>query len=112
MEISKTAREIFKLNQLKVGQNDREIFKLNQLKVSQNDGVARTGTGEIVGRQKWVVNVDYSLDTEEGEDFIVNAASQEEAEEKVEKLIDGVARRKGMQKGMTFINYSTPQAKL
>ena len=65
MEISKTARE---------------IFKLNQLTVSQNDGVARTGTGEVVGRQKWIVNVDYSLDTEEG-----------------------------MLKGMVFVNFAKPK---
>jgi hypothetical protein len=94
MEISKTARE---------------IFRLNQLTVSQNDGVARTGTGEVVGRQKWIVNVDYSLDTEEGEDFIVNAATQEEAEDKVEKLLDGVAKRKGMLKGMVFVNFAKPK---
>ena len=94
MEVSKTARE---------------IYQLNQLTVSQNDGVARTGTGEVVGRQKWIVNVDYSLDTEEGEDFIVNAASEEEATDKVEKLIDGVAKRKGLLKGMVFVNFASPK---
>ena len=97
MEVSKTARE---------------IYQLNQLTVSQNDGVARTGTGEVVGRQKWVVNVDYSLDTIEGEDFVVNAASKEEAEEKVENLLEGIARRSGKLKGATFINFSTPAAEM
>ena len=57
------------------------IYEMSKLRVSQKDGAVRTGTGEVVGRQKWVVNVDYSLDTIEGEDFVVNAASKEEAEE-------------------------------
>tara|TARA_R110000824_G_scaffold295274_1_gene483595 strand:+ start:513 stop:827 length:315 start_codon:yes stop_codon:yes gene_type:complete len=90
----------------------RAIYKMNQLKVSQKDGAVRTGTGEIIGRQKWIVNVDYSLDTKEGEDFIVNAASQEEAEDKVENLIDGIARRSGRLKGATYINFSSPQAEI
>jgi len=90
----------------------RAIYEMNQLKVSMRDGAVRTGTGEIVGRQKWVVNVDYSLDTKEGEDFIVNAASKEEAEDKVEKLIEGIARRSGKLKGATFINFSSPKTGL
>ena len=90
----------------------RAIYEMNQLRVSQKDGAVRTGEGEIIGRQKWVVNVDYSLDTKEGEDFIVNAASQEEAEDKVENLIEGIARRSGKLKGATYINFSSPKAKL
>ena len=90
----------------------RAIYEMNQLRVSQKDGAVRTGTGEVVGRQKWVVNVDYSLDTIEGEDFVVNAASKEEAEEKVENLLEGIARRSGKLKGATFINFSTPAAEM
>ncbi len=90
----------------------RAIYEMNQLRVSQKDGAVRTGKGEIVGRQRWLVNADYSLDTKIGEDFIVNAASEEEAEEKVQNLIDGVAKRKGFVKGIVFINHSTPMAEL
>ena len=88
----------------------RAIFKLNQLSVSQNDGVARTGTDEIVGRQKWVINIDYSLDSREAEDFIVNAASEEEALTKVENLLIGVAKRKSMRVGSIFVNFAMPKA--
>ena len=88
------------------------IYEMSKLRVSQKDGAVRTGTGEVVGRQKWVVNVDYSLDTIEGEDFVVNAASKEEAEEKVENLLEGIARRSGKLKGATFINFSTPAAEM
>ncbi len=88
----------------------KEIWKQNQLQVSQNDGVVRTGRGEIVGKQKWVVNVDYSLDTKEGEDFIVNAISSEEAEDKVQKLLEGQARRKDMELGAVFVNFSGTKA--
>ena len=88
----------------------RKIFKMNQLSVSQNDGITRTGTGEIVGKQKWVVNVDYSLDSKEAEDFIVNAVSQEDAEERVRELLLGVARRKSMELGSVFINYVSTEA--
>tara|TARA_R100000951_G_scaffold16621_4_gene13167 strand:- start:1420 stop:1719 length:300 start_codon:yes stop_codon:yes gene_type:complete len=84
----------------------KELWKMNQLHVSQNDGVVRTHGGQIVGKQKWIVNVDYSLDTKEGEDFIVNAASSEEAEEKVQKLLEGQARRKGMSLGSVFVNFA------
>lgn len=88
----------------------RKAWALQQLQVGQNDGVTRTGTGEIVGRQKWVVNVDYSLDSKEAEDFIVNAVSKEEATEAVEKLLEGVARRKSMELGSVFINYAMTKA--
>lgn len=88
----------------------KEIWKLNQLQVGQNDGVVRTGRGEIVGKQKWIVNVDYSLDTKEGEDFVVNAISSEEAEDKVQKLLEGQARRKDMKLGAVFINFSGTKA--
>jgi hypothetical protein len=90
----------------------KAIYEMSKLRVSQKDGAVRTGTGEILGRQRWVVNVDYSLDTIEGEDFIVNAASQEEAEDKVESLLEGIARRSGKLKGATFINFSAPEAEL
>ena len=88
----------------------KEAWRLNQLQVGQNDGVVRTGRGEIVGKQKWIVNVDYSLDTKEGEDFILNASSSEEAEEKVNALLEGQAQRKGMKLGAGFINFSGTKA--
>ena len=87
----------------------RKIWEMNQLQVAQSDGIVRKSDGTVVGKQKWIVNVDYSLDTKEGEDFIVNAGSAEEAEEKVAKLIDGIARRKDMQAGMVFINFASSQ---
>ena len=90
----------------------RAIYEMNQLRVSQKDGAVRTGKGEIIGRQKWIVNADYGLDTKVGEDFIVNAASREEAEDKVGKLIDGIAKRKGLVTGIIHVNHSDPMAKL
>jgi hypothetical protein len=87
----------------------RKIWELNQLSVAQSDGIVRKSDGTVVGKQKWIVNADYSLDTKEGEDFIVNASSREEAEDKVHKLIEGVARRKDMQAGMVFINFASSQ---
>lgn len=88
----------------------KEIWKQNQLQVNQNDGVVRTGRGEIVGKQKWIVNVDYSLNTKESEDYVVNAISSEEAEDKVQKLLEGQARRKGMELGAVFVNFSGTKA--
>lgn len=87
----------------------RKIWEMNQLQVAQSDGIVRKSDGTVVGKQKWIVNADYSLDTKEGEDFVVNASSAEEAEEKVAKLIDGIARRKDMQAGMVFINFASSQ---
>ena len=87
----------------------RKIWEMNQLQVAQSDGIVRKSDGTVVGKQKWIVNADYSLDTKEGEDFVVNASSAEEAEEKVAKLIDGIARRKDMQAGMVFVNFASTQ---
>ena len=84
----------------------KTIFEMNQLSVSQNDGIVRTGDGTVVGSQKWLINVDYSLDCKEGEDFIVNAATEEEAIAKVENLLEGVAKRKGMELGSVFVNFA------
>ena len=87
----------------------RKIYEMNQLRVSQSDGIVRTGTGEIVGKRKWILNVEYSLDSKEAEDFIVNAATEEEANEIVEKLLLGVAQRKGMTLGSIFTNFASPK---
>jgi|TARA_R100001443_G_scaffold40612_1_gene54039 hypothetical protein len=84
----------------------KTIFEMNKLTVSQNDGIVRKGDGTIVGSQKWLLNVDYSLDCKEGEDFIVNAVSEEDAVAKVENLLKGVAKRKGMELGSIFINFA------
>jgi hypothetical protein len=82
------------------------IYELNQLSVSQKDGVVRKGDGTVVGSQKWLLNVDYSLDCPQGEDFIVNAVSEEDAVDKVQNLLQGVAKRKGMELGSVFINFA------
>ena len=82
------------------------IYELNQLSVSQKDGVVRKGDGTVVGSQKWLINVDYSLDCPQGEDFIVNAVSEEDAVAKVENLLVGVAKRKGMELGSVFVNFA------
>ena len=78
------------------------IYEMNKLSVSQSDGIVRKGDGTIVGSQKWLLNVDYSLDTKQGEDFVVNAVSEEDAIAKVEKLLEGVAKRKDMELGSIF----------
>ena len=79
----------------------RKIFELNQLKVAQVDGVVRKADGTVVGRQKWIVNVDYSLDTKVSEDFVVNAASEEEANMKVDELLMAV-----------FVNFAAPKVNI
>ena len=84
----------------------RKIFEMNKLSVSQSDGIVRKGDGTVVGSQKWLLNVDYSLDTKQGEDFVVNAVSEEDAVAKVEKLLEGVAKRKGMELGSVFVNFA------
>ena len=84
----------------------RKIFEMNKLSVSQSDGIVRKGDGTVVGSQKWLLNVDYSLDTKQGEDFVVNAVSEEDAIAKVEKLLEGVAKRKGMELGSVFVNFA------
>jgi len=84
----------------------KTIFEMNQLSVSQNDGIVRTGDGTVVGSQKWLLNVDYSLDCKEGEDYIVNAVSEADAIAKVENLLEGVAKRKGMELGSVFVNFA------
>jgi len=90
----------------------QKIYEMNKLTVSQKDGIVRTGDGSIVGSHKWVVNVDYSLDTKEGEDFIVNAVSEEEATDKVQKLLEGVARRSDKELGMVHVNFITTKENL
>ena len=84
----------------------RKIFEMNKLSVSQSDGIVRKGDGTVVGSQKWLLNVDYSLDTKQGEDFVVNAVSEEDAVAKVENLLKGVAKRKAMELGSIFINFA------
>jgi len=84
----------------------RKIFEMNKLSVSQSDGIVRKGDGTVVGSQKWLLNVDYSLDTKQGEDFVVNAVSEEDAIAKVENLLEGVAKRKGMELGSVFVNFA------
>ena len=84
----------------------KKAWKLDQLQVNQNDGLVRTGRGQVVGKNKYVVNVDYSLDTKEAEEFIVNAISPSAAEDAVTELLNGIARRKGMELGAVFINFA------
>ena len=104
MEVDKQARD--------TATAARKIFELNQLKVAQADGIVRKADGTVVGREKWLVNVDYSLDTKVSEDFIVNAASEEEACVKVDELIMGVAKRKGYIAGAVFVNFATPKVNI
>ena len=84
----------------------KTIFEMNKLTVSQSDGIVRKGDGTVVGSQKWLLNVDYSLDTKQGEDFVVNAVSEEDAIAKVGKLLEGVAKRKDMELGSVFTNFA------
>ena len=46
------------------------------------------------------------------EDFIVNAASEEEACVKVDELIMGVAKRKGYVAGAVFVNFAAPKVNI
>jgi hypothetical protein len=99
--------EIIKQNSKEAIKAAREIFKMNQLEVNQRDGIVRTREGVIVGSQKWVVNVDYSLE-QSGEDFIINAVSKEAAIARVEEIVEGKARRARLEPSAVFINYATP----
>ncbi len=57
----------------------REVDPLErELHTDQNTGQVRDGLGNIIGRQKWLMNVDFSLDSE-NQEYIVNAATEAEA---------------------------------
>jgi len=88
----------------------KAIFEQHKLNVSQQTGVVRDGKGNVVGRQKWIVGCNYSFDGEE--EVIVNAASQEEAEEKAEEIISRKAIRAGLELGPFHTNFSMPKGDL
>lgn len=90
----------------------RETNPLERLlHTEQSTGMVRDGLGNIVGRQKWLMNVDFSLDSL-NQDFIVNAATEEEAIALVDELLVGEAKRKQMSLGMWFINAAGPMSSL
>lgn len=89
----------------------QEIYDMQKLKVSQQTGQVSDGHGNIVGRRKWVVDVDYSLDMSNRE-LIVNAASVEEAEDKVNEILAKEALRRNMELGNVFVNMAAPEEEL
>lgn len=81
------------------------------LTANQNTGVVTDGLGRVVGREKWLMNVDYSLDCQ-NVDYIVNAATEGEAIQLVDELLIGEAKRRQMSLGMWFVNAAGPVRKL
>jgi len=81
------------------------------LTTNSNTGVVTDGLGNVVGREKWLLNVDFSLDSL-NQDYIVSAASEEEATHLVDELLIGEAKRRQMSLGMWFVNVATPVRKL
>ena len=65
----------------------REVDPLErELHTDQKTGQVRDGLGNIIGRQKWLMNVDFSLDSE-NQEYIVNAATEAEAVALVETIV-------------------------
>ena len=87
------------------------IFEMNKLSVSQKTGQVRDGSGKVVGRRRWLVDVDYSIDASNRE-LVVNAASAEEAEEKAEEILKREALRNKMELGHMFVNLAMPEEEL
>jgi len=81
------------------------------LHTEQSTGIVRDGLGKVVGREKWLMNVDYSLDCH-GVDYIVNAATEGEAIALVDELLVGEAKRRQMELGAWFVNAAGPVRKL
>jgi len=82
-----------------------------QLFAEQSTGIVRDGLGNIVGRQKWLMNVDFSLEVSD-QDYIVNAATEAEAIALVDELLVGEAKRRQMDLGAWFVNVASPVSKL
>jgi len=82
-----------------------------QLFAEQSTGIVRDGLGNIVGRQKWLMNVDFSLEVSD-QDYIVNAATEAEATALVDELLVGEAKRRQMDLGAWFVNVASPVSKL
>ena len=90
----------------------REVDPLErELHTDQNTGQVRDGLGNIIGRQKWLMNVDFSLDSVDQE-YIVNAATEAEAVALVDELLVGEAKRRKMELGAWFVNVAAPVSKL
>ena len=82
-----------------------------QLSAEQSTGMVRDGLGNIIGRQKWLMNVDFSLEVSD-QDYIVNAATEAEAIALVDELLVGEAKRRQMDLGAWFVNVASPVSKL
>jgi len=82
-----------------------------QLFAEQSTGIVRDGLGNIIGRQKWLMNVDFSLEVSD-QDYIVNAATEAEATALVDELLVGEAKRRQMDLGAWFVNVASPVSKL
>ena len=82
-----------------------------QLSAEQSTGMVRDGLGNIIGRQKWLMNVDFTLDSLD-QDYIVNAATEAEATALVDELLVGEAKRRQMDLGAWFVNVASPVSKL
>jgi len=82
-----------------------------QLFAEQSTGIVRDGLGNIIGRQKWLMNVDFSLEVSD-QDYIVNAATEAEAIALVDELLVGEAKRRQMDLGAWFVNVASPVSKL
>ena len=82
-----------------------------QLSAEQSTGMVRDGLGNIIGRQKWLMNVDFTLDSLD-QDYIVNAATEAEAIALVDELLVGEAKRRQMELGAWFVNVAAPVSKL
>lgn len=90
----------------------REVDPLErELHTDQKTGQVRDGLGNIIGRQKWLMNVDFSLDSE-NQEYIVNAATEAEALALVDELLVGEAKRRQMELGAWFVNVAAPVSKL
>ena len=89
----------------------KAIYDLHTLTVSQTTGQVRDGSGQVVGRRRWLVDVDYSIETSNRE-LVVNAATAEEAEEKAEAILKREAMRNKMELGHMFVNLAMPEEEL
>lgn len=81
------------------------------LTADSNTGVVTDGLGNVVGREKWLLNVDFSLDSL-NQDYIVSASSEGEATQLVDELLLGEAKRRQMSLGMWYVNVASPVRKL
>ena len=90
----------------------REVDPLErELHTDQKTGQVRDGLGNIIGRQKWLMNVDFSLDSE-NQEYIVNAATEAEEVAIVDEVLVGETERRQMGLGAWLVNVAAPVSKL